>query len=586
MPEIRHSPRQSGNRKNEDSMEYIVLAGAIVLLIALLMGSEYLSSRKYQKNYLEKIYQSYGAASEREYKEGEMEHIRMYYLKHLSEQGIDDITWNDLNMDHIYRKINVSCSAAGDEYLYYRLRTPIYDEAQMQHAEAQISFFMEHAEERHRVQRIFLSLGRMGKYSIYEYLDHLDTLGERRNLKYAWGNLLLVGSVAAMFVSLPVGIVALMAVLCHNFVGYFREYKQIEPYITSFRYISRLLDSADQLGRAKIAGMEREQERLRECYKQMKGFIRNAYLIVFTDKGNGNPLGVVLDYLRMIFYLDLIQFNNALRAVRGHLDEIDEMITIMGQVETAVVIGSYRNSLQDGYCIPIIHYEQNADRQMTLEQIYHPLLSEPVKNSISVKRGVLLTGSNASGKSTFLRAVAVNAVLAQTIHTCLAGYYEAPVLRIYSSMALKDDLLSGQSYYMVEIRSIKRILDQVKLAKQEHCYVLCFVDEVLRGTNTVERIAASTQIMKMLAADHALCFAATHDVELTKLLDWDYDNYHFEERIEEDDIFFPYKLIKGPATTRNAISLLKMLEYDERIITAAESMAERFLADGSWTVQR
>lgn len=563
-------------------MEYIVLAGAIVLLIALIMGSEYVSSRKFQKNYLEKIYQSYGTVSERVYKEGEMEHIRMYYLKHLSEQVIDDITWNDLNMDHIYRKINVSCSAAGDEYLYYRLRTPIYDEAQMQHVESQISFFMEHEEERHKAQRALLSLGRMGKYSIYEYLENLDTLGERRNMKYALSNLLLAVSVGIMFLSLPVGIVALMAVLCHNFVGYFKEYKQIEPYITSFRYISRLLDSADQMSRTKIDGMEQEQECLRECHKQMRGFIRNAYLIVFTDKGNGNPLGVVLDYVRMIFYLDLIQFNNALRAVRGHLAEIDEMITVMGQIETAIVIGSYRSSLQGEYCIPMIRYRQHADRHMEIEQLYHPLLADPVKNSITVSGGVLLTGSNASGKSTFLRAVAVNAILAQTIHTCLAKRYEAPILRIYSSMALKDDLVGGQSYYMVEIRSIKRIMDQVKLAEAEQCHVLCFVDEVLRGTNTVERIAASTQIMKMLAADHALCFAATHDVELTKLLEQEYDNYHFEERIEENDIFFPYKLMKGPATTRNAIALLKMLEYDEQITAEAEAMAERFLTSGNW----
>lgn len=563
-------------------MEYVVLAGAIVLLIALLMGSEYISGRKYQRNYMTKLYQSYGTPSGRGYKEGEMEHIKMYYLKHPFAHQIDDITWNDLNMDHIYHKMNVSCSAAGDEYLYYRLRTPIYDEAQMQREEARISYFMEHEEERHKVQEQFCRLGRMGKYSIYEYLENLDTLGERRNVKYLTGNLLLFISVGVMFCSLPTGMAALLAVLCHNIVGYFKEYKQIEPYITSFRYISRLLDSAEQMGRSRIAGIEEEQERLLECHKQMKRFIRNAYLIVFTDKGNGNPLGIVLDYVRMIFYLDLIQFNNALRAVRGHLDEIDEMVTLMGQIETAVVTGSYRNSLQGEYCIPAIHYNRTADRQLVLEQVYHPLLDDPVKNSISAAESVLLTGSNASGKSTFLRTVAVNAVLAQTIHTCLARRYEAPCWRIYSSMALKDDLISGQSYYMVEIRSIKRILDQVRQADQDHCHVLCFVDEVLRGTNTVERIAASTQIMKVLAADHALCFAATHDVELTKLLEREYDNYHFEERIEGNDIFFPYKLMKGPATTRNAIALLKMLAYDDRIITEAESMAERFLAGGSW----
>ena len=553
-----------------------------MLLIAFLMGAEYISSRKYQNKLLESIYHSYGTASERNYKAGEMEHIGMYYLKHPAEHQIDDITWNDLNMDSIYQKINVSCSAAGDEYLYYRLRTPIYDEAEMERMESQICFFMEHEEERHVIQRMLLSLGRMGKYSIYEYLEYLDTLGERKNAKYFLSNLLLAASIGVMFVSLPIGMVVLFGMLSHNIVGYYKEYRQIEPYITSFRYINRLLDSADRLGHKKISGIAGEQERLRECYRQMKGFIRNTYLIVFTEKGNGNPLGILADYLRMIFYLDLIQFNKALRAVRGHLSEIDEMVTLFGRIETAVVIGSYRNSLESGYCIPTLRYDQDANRYIEIDNVYHPLLTDAVKNSIATQKGVLITGSNASGKSTFLRTVAVNAVLSQTLHTCLADRYEAPMLRIYSSMALKDDLLGGQSYYMVEIKSVKRILDQVKQAEEDGCYVLCFVDEVLRGTNTVERIAASTQIMRMLAAGHALCFAATHDVELTKLLGQEYDNYHFEERIEEDDIFFPYKLMKGPATTRNAIALLGTLGYDDRIISEAEAMAREFLENGHW----
>ncbi|MDE6845800.1 MAG: hypothetical protein K2J99_08555 [Lachnospiraceae bacterium] len=563
-------------------MEYIVFAGAIFLLIALLMGKEYLNSRDFRKKSLERLYQSYGMTPERNYKTGEMDHIQEYYFRHPKEHQIDDITWNDLNMDNIYQKINTSCSAAGDEYLYYRLRTPIYDREETERWESRIKFFMEHEDERQRVQSLFFNLGRVGRYSLHEYIENLDILGERNNLKYILSNLLLLVCIGVMFVSLPAGTVALLVVLCHNIVGYFKEYKQIEPYITSFRYINRMLDAADKMGKVTISGISEEQKRLRGCYQRMKGFIRNAYLIVYVEKGNGDPFGVLLDYLRMVFYLDLIQFNNALRAVRGHLSEIDEMVTLLGQIETAVVIGSYRNSLSGGYCIPTIRFEQNEDRHIEIEQVYHPMLTEPVKNSISTAKGVLLTGSNASGKSTFLRAVAVNALLAQTIHTCLADYYDAPFFRIYSSMALKDDLISGQSYYMVEIKSIKRILDQVQKAETENGYVLCFVDEVLRGTNTVERIAASTQIMKMLSSDHALCFAATHDVELTKLLRKEYDNYHFEERIEEDDIFFPYKLMQGPATTRNAIALLKMLGYDDYIIKEAETMAEGFLTGGSW----
>ena len=563
-------------------MEYIVFAGAMFFLIALLMGMEYINSRKFRKQNLEILYQSYGTPSERRYKAGEMEHIQKYCLRHSEENQIDDITWNDLNMDSIYQKMNTSCSAAGDEYLYYRLRTPIYDREETDKWESMIRFFMEHVEERHSVQSFFFSMGRTGRYSLHEYIENLDILGERNNFKYILCNFMMLVCIGVMFVSAPIVIISLIIMLCHNIVGYFKEYKQIEPYITSFRYINRMLDATDRMGHLAIEGILAEQKRLNECYHKMKGFIRNAYLIVYVEKGNGDPFSIIVDYLRMAFYLDLIQFNNALRAVRGHLAEIDEMVTLLGKIETAVVIGSYRNSLSEGYCIPTIHYEQNTDRNIEIEQVYHPMLTEPVKNSVSVSRGVLLTGSNASGKSTFLRAVAVNALLAQTIHTCLADSYDAPAFRIYSSMALKDDLISGQSYYMVEIKSIKRILDQVEKAETEHGYVLCFVDEVLRGTNTVERIAASTQIMKMLAADHSLCFAATHDVELTKLLEEEYDNYHFEERIEEDDIFFPYKLMHGPATTRNAIALLKMLGYDDHIVKEAETMAERFLTGGSW----
>lgn len=559
-----------------------MFAGAIFILIALLMGKEYLNSRDFRKKSLEILYQSYGMTSERIYKAGEMEHIQEYYLRHPQDHQIDDITWNDLNMDNIYRKINTSCSAAGDEYLYYRLRTPVYDREEMERWESQIQFFMDHEEERRHVQSLFFHLGRMGRYSLHEYIENLDILGERDNRRYILSNLLLIVCIGVMFVSLPAGTVALLVVLCHNIVGYFKEYKQIEPYITSFRYINRMLDASDKMGKMTISGISEEQKRLRGCYQNMKGFIRNAYLIVYVEKGNGDPFSILLDYIRMIFYLDLIQFNNALRAVRGHLSEIDEMVTLLGQIETAVVIGSYRNSLSGEYCIPAIRFEENADRHIEIAQVYHPMLANPVKNSVSAAKGVLLTGSNASGKSTFLRAVAVNALLAQTIHTCLADHYDAPAFRIYSSMALKDDLISGQSYYMVEIKSIKRILDQVHKAETEHSYVLCFVDEVLRGTNTVERIAASTQIMKMLSSDHVLCFAATHDVELTKLLRKEYDNFHFEERIEEDDIFFPYKLMQGPATTRNAIALLKMLGYDEQIIKEAEAMAEGFLMDGDW----
>ena len=112
--------------------------------------------------------------------------------------------------------------------------------------------------------------------------------------------------------------------------------------------------------------------------------------------------------------------------------------------------------------------------------------------------------------------------------------------------------------------------------------VLCFIDEVLRGTNTVERIAASSEILKNLNTGRALCFAATHDIELTTILKDCYSNYHFQEEVTEDEVKFDYKLYAGPATTRNAIKLLNVIGYDKNIIKGAEQRAMHFLTDGNW----
>lgn len=563
-------------------MEALIFICLILFFIVLIMWREYVGNRQYLKNRLEQIYAGYGTPPERTYGAEELARISRYYQKHQRADQIDDITWNDLNLDAVYQRLNTCLSAAGDEYLYYRLRTPAKDGDELLYLEKRIRFFMEQEEERHKLQKICYQLGRTGRHSIYEYLDHLDLLGERKSGKYFFWDFLVLLSIGLMFVSLPVGLICLFGVLCHNLITYFKEFRQVEPYITSFAYVRRLLQGTDELGKADISEIAEELTEVREINRKLRGFIKSSYLITAAGQSGGNPLEVLFDYLRMLFYLDLIRFNKALHDLRRYMGEVDRLITVVGQLECAVAVGSFRKSLGENWCEPKLCEETGKDLFLRAEELYHPLLQNAVPNDLCAKRGVLLTGSNASGKSTFLRAVAVNALLAQTVHTCAAAKYEALFYRIYSSMSLRDDLASGDSYYMVEIKSIKRILDQAR--QKEGRPVLCFVDEVLRGTNTVERIAASTQIMKKLAAGHALCFAATHDIELTKLLQQEYDNYHFEERIEENDIFFPYLLMDGPASTRNAIALLKMLQYDESITAAAEAMAERFLQEGNWRV--
>jgi DNA mismatch repair ATPase MutS len=280
-------------------------------------------------------------------------------------------------------------------------------------------------------------------------------------------------------------------------------------------------------------------------------------------------------YINLTFHTDLIQFGTMVREMRNHLDAFETLTDTIGILEASIAVSSFRAMMED-WCEPEL--EKTKELYLETEEIYHPMIDEPVKNSIKAEKGVLLTGSNASGKSTFLKTIAINGLLAQTIHTVLADSWKGSFCQIYSSMALKDDLLSQESYYMVEIKSLKRILDR----REDDVPLLCFVDEVLRGTNTVERIAASAQILKSMEKEGVLCFAATHDIELTYLLEEGYDNYHFQEEVKKDDILFNYVLYKGRATSRNAIRLLGIIGYEKEIIRAAERTAEQFLNTGEW----
>lgn len=557
-------------------MEYIIFAAVMLGLVLILMIKGYSDYKKEEKSFIRKLYTDYGTLPQKEYKPEQFANISHYYEKHKKAFHIDDITWNDLNMDEVFKKVNYTFSAAGEEYLYYTLRTPFLEDEILKNREGIIEYFRTHADERVGCQFLFAKLGRMGKFSIYDYLDYLDELGERKNFKHYAALAAVLASIAVMFLNLPIGLLLLAGVFIYNILSYFKIKNEIDPYIISFSYIFRLIDITDRLCRKKIPVLKEEFECLKTASSGLTDFRRGSFILMSPQRmsGSGNPLEIFLDYFRMVFHLDLIKFNNMLSEVRKHIPDIDKMLTIVGEIETIIAIGAFREGHAD-YCIP----EFTEEKAVRGKNIYHPLIENPVKNDIITDKSVLITGSNASGKSTFLKTIAINNILAQTIHTCMAESYQTGMFRICSSMTLRDDIQGGDSYYMVEIKALKRIMDELK---KEDRPVLCFVDEVLRGTNTVERIAASTQILKSLSGNNCLCFAATHDIELTHILQQDYKNFHFEENIEDNDIFFSYKIMAGRATTRNAIKLLGIMGYDNEIVEKAENMASEFIMRGSW----
>lgn len=564
-------------------MEMIILLILLFAVFLYVMIRGAIEEQKRKKKYREQLKQMYGSFQDISYSSEEIDRISKYYFHRQQDNDIDDITWNDLSMDSIFARMNFTQSSSGEEYLYAMLRHPVTDDRDgfQSGMEKHISYMMEYEKDRLDTLMLLKELGHTGKYSLFDYLDYLDGLGVRSNKVHYGCILLLFVSVVLIFIKTSLGVPMVIAAACINIVTYMKEKGAAAPYVTTFSYIMRLIHCADNITKLNY-GLEMEDyvSLLKGQRESFKDFEKNSGMVLKMNASTGSIDGILFDYIKMLTHIDIIKFNKMLNIVQKNRQEIGSLVEKIGYMDAVISIAYFRAALPY-YCAP--NLEKGCDSRLVMQEGFHPCIDQPVANSFSQSRGMLITGSNASGKSTFLKMTAINAILAQTIHTCAAKEYRGNYYRIYSSMALRDNLDNGESYYMVEIKALKRIMDAADDDSPNP--LLCFVDEVLRGTNTVERIAASAQILKRLSGKGSFCFAATHDIELTHLLEQYYDNYHFEEEVRDGDVLFSYRLLEGRAHTRNAIKLLEIIGFSKDIIMQADRMAGEFLKNGEWTAE-
>ncbi len=558
-------------------LSYRIAAVVIIIILFLVIKGIYDEKRYKQRLYL-RLKNSWGNPSRQEYPQQLMDAVKYYYNNNKGDNDIDDITYNDLNMDAVYKSVNHTMTSIGEEYLYALLRTPCTDIAVLEERERVINCMGADEEGRIKLQMALAGMGKLNRISVYSYISDIKNMDSGNKLYHIFCAAALLVSAGLCFVKPAIMVLVTALIIIYNVITYYKNKAEIDPYIQVFAFIARTISQSEDVAKAGIAGIEEYQERLVSCTAGLKKFGKNSWLV---SGGNmsGDILDSFMDYIRILFHIDLMKVCDIVNELKKHENELADIYNITGYIDSMVSIASFRAGT-GSWCVPVLKYTDSR-KNITMEftDLYHPLIENPVKNSIKTEKSILITGSNASGKSVFIKTVAINAIFAQTIHTVLAESYSSCFFRVYSSMALRDDIFSNESYYIVEIKSLKRILDK---AEEQGVPVLCFIDEVLRGTNTLERIASSSQILKQLATLKSLCFAATHDLELAKILVNYFDNYHFEETVKENDVIFDYKLRKGNTKTRNAIKLLNMIGYDKTLTSRAEELAQFFLENGSW----
>lgn len=556
---------------NENVIVFVSIAA--IMLIVFVVLSWGIQWRRREKNRSRmKFY--YGRWRDVYYSDEVLSIIKEYTQS--KECLIDEITWNDLNMDDVFQKINHTWSFAGEDYLYYLMHVPVNSKKDWKDQEELIRYYQEHERERIELQMLFAKIGKYHSASIYSYICRSIEMNTHTPLVHYLCPIALAIAIGSLFFNPAEGVGFLILVVITNIGLYFSKRRPIENSMQALQYFLNLQKAAGDILKKKLVVNEHYREMLQKDYTSVKKYLGWTTMLKPADWGNQSLEEIILDYFRLVTHLDNILFYRCMRRLKQNMNAVENLITTMGFLESIIAIGSLRKALPY-YCVP----EFSERGQLEIRDAYHPLIEEPIENSICAEKGILITGSNASGKSTFLKTVAINAIMAQGLHTCAANIYRGPWYHIFSSMALRDNIYQGESYFIAEIKALKRILE----AKDENLPVLCFVDEVLRGTNTVERIAASTQVLREFQRRNILCFAATHDIELTFLLEREFENYHFQEQIQEGEVLFDYRLYKGRSDSRNAICLLELLGYETDIVEGANEMVARFLKNGKWSLE-
>lgn len=481
---------------------------------------------------------------------------------------IDDQTWSDLEMNQVYEKLDYTLTSAGEQKLYDILRKPLYDESKIAKRKELINKFQSHGKLREEIQLILHKAGRQYKGDILDLIYSDEVENSKFKILY---DILFVLSLVALASPIflgKAGILFIIGIFNLNMYIYYKINKSIMGKVNSITYLSDILNASQEIIKIKDASLKEYEEIISKNIKCCNRIIRNSGAI-----GRLEGIDILGDYFNILFLTKIRGYYKIIDEIQKHKDEIKEIYEALGEIDALISVSIYRDIVNE-YTEPVFMQESNI---LEAVEMINPLIESPVPNDVYIhNEGILLTGSNMSGKSTFLRTLGINSIMAHTIITCLAKEFKTSYFNIMTSISPSDDILKGKSYYLGEAEAVLRILNSLngKLS------TLCIIDEIFRGTNPLERISASAEILSYLADNNALAIVATHDLELTSIVNEGYGCYYFSEEVDEKEgLKFDYKIKKGVSPTRNAIKLLKYLNYPEKITEKADCRVSRQLKE-------
>lgn len=285
------------------------------------------------------------------------------------------------------------------------------------------------------------------------------------------------------------------------------------------------------------------------CGEEMK---KLSNLLDWIGDSVGNAYYLIIN---LFIFLDVFIIDNVNEWREENREYLEGWLEVISEIDALSSISNLYFDFEN-WNFPKILEEKEVKGKM----IGHPLLGEKaVRNNYSLsnnKKVTLITGSNMSGKSTFLRTIGLNLILSYIGAPTFSEEFECGIFNVYTCMRTKDNLEENISSFYAEILRIKILIEASKRGEK----VFFLLDEIFKGTNSVDRHIGATELIKQLINSGAIGLVSTHDLELCDLekIDNRIENYNFREYYEDNKIKFDYKLRKGKSETQNAIHLMKL----------------------------
>lgn len=493
---------------------------------------------------------------------------------------LDDTTWSDLTMDAVFDFLDRTTSVLGSEVLYDRLRRQQGEVAELERFHATVERFRGDGNQAARLalQVEFSRLTERTPVLAWQLpLEPLPPLPTW--VRWACPAVALsVGASCAAAILNPFLIGLVVPVVLISYVAKAVIDPRIAPWLAPFVSVGQLLEVARRVARIEPAA-EPTTRRLLDHLPRLKPLTRIARWLG-RDPSRTDLGALLAEYFNLFFCADGNVLLLAFDLVHRHREDLLRVAETLGYLDAALAVASVRDG-DEGWLSPSF---AGADEPAELWGIRHPLVQECVPNSMTFgpTDGTVLTGANMTGKSTFLRSVGVNVVLAQSIFTAFGTGYRAPLMAVRSCISPTDALLAGKSLYQREAETVVSITGQARRPG----VLLCLFDELFRGTNSVDRISATAALCSHLvgrdagggegqAARPARCLVlvATHDLELVSQLDGRFAPYYFGDRVDANGLAFDYRLRPGVASSRNAIALLGILGAPAAVVEEANRRA-------------